>query len=275
MINLARRYNQYGDRCAYFLNQSDSLSAFEDNSWDFIYSNIVLQHMRPEYSKRYIRDFIRILRPGGIVLFQIPAEPVGFASPKEGERLPDSAFRARITPQALSVVAKPTSRIHIPVKVKNLGSTPWLAANKLPGCPIGLGNHWRDDKGELIALDDARARLNQDLQPNEEVELVLVATAPAMPGDYVIELDMVQELVAWFGNKGSAIARVEARVEGDSPVVSAASEAHPMPRIEMYGVPRKQVIDIVTEAGGSMIDVRENLMAGLEWTSFSYCVTKP
>ncbi len=72
MIDLARKYNRHGNKCKYFLNE-DNLKLFDDNSFDFIYSNIVLQHIKPKYSKKYIMEFLRILMPYGVVIFQQPS----------------------------------------------------------------------------------------------------------------------------------------------------------------------------------------------------------
>jgi len=72
MIELARQYNRYGDKCTYCVNETDTLGFFRDDSFDFIYSSIVLQHIKPEYSKNYIREFLRVLAPGGIMVFQVP-----------------------------------------------------------------------------------------------------------------------------------------------------------------------------------------------------------
>lgn len=74
MIELANKYNSYGYKCKYHLNVTDDLELFTDNSFDFIYSNITLQHMEPRYSKKYIREFLRILAPGGLLIFQLPSE---------------------------------------------------------------------------------------------------------------------------------------------------------------------------------------------------------
>lgn len=74
MIEIAKKYNRHGDRCRYYLNETDDLRIFKDNSFDFILSFIVLQHMRPEYSKNYIKEFVRILAPGGLAVFQVPSE---------------------------------------------------------------------------------------------------------------------------------------------------------------------------------------------------------
>ena len=60
-------------RCEFILNERADLSLFPDNGFDFLYSNIVLQHMRPVYSTAYIREFCRVLAPGGVAVFQVPS----------------------------------------------------------------------------------------------------------------------------------------------------------------------------------------------------------
>lgn len=75
MIDWANEYNKFGGQCQYRINTTDDLAQFEDSSFDFVYSNISLQHSPPEASSKYIAEFFRILRPGGAVLFQIPSGP--------------------------------------------------------------------------------------------------------------------------------------------------------------------------------------------------------
>jgi len=75
MLALARELNQAGDRCHYHLNPRDDLALFPDNAFDFVYSNITLQHMPPAYSRGYILEFLRVLKPGGLAVFQIPSRP--------------------------------------------------------------------------------------------------------------------------------------------------------------------------------------------------------
>lgn len=76
MIELANKYNKYIDKCYYILNGSNDLKLFGDDNFDFIYSKLVLQHMRSEYSKAYIKEFLRILAPNGVLVFQIPSRKV-------------------------------------------------------------------------------------------------------------------------------------------------------------------------------------------------------
>ncbi|MDQ1706845.1 MAG: hypothetical protein QOJ88_56, partial [Pyrinomonadaceae bacterium] len=47
----------------------------------------------------------------------------------------------------------------------------------------------------------------------EETTVPLTITAPKTPGEYTLEVDLVQEQVAWFHDKGSASARVKIKVE--------------------------------------------------------------
>jgi len=58
MIELAQEYNQFGEHCRYHLNPTADLSLFEDQTIDFIYSNITLQHMPPRYARSYIQEFL-------------------------------------------------------------------------------------------------------------------------------------------------------------------------------------------------------------------------
>ena len=73
MVLLAKRYNQFGARCVYRVNDQDNLTLFRDQEFHFIYTNIVLQHMKPEYAKSYIKEFLRVLKPEGVLIFQLPS----------------------------------------------------------------------------------------------------------------------------------------------------------------------------------------------------------
>lgn len=73
MIEAAQKFNQHGDRCKYLCNTRADLSLLPDGYFDFVYTDKVLQHMHPDFSNAYIIDFFRILKPGGMALFQIPS----------------------------------------------------------------------------------------------------------------------------------------------------------------------------------------------------------
>ncbi len=75
MIESARRFNRYGDRCKYRVNDSEDLRCFSDDTFDFVLSHLTLQHMPPDCAKQYLREFLRVLVPGGLVVFQMAGEP--------------------------------------------------------------------------------------------------------------------------------------------------------------------------------------------------------
>ena len=76
MLKLAAKHNKVGSRCRYYLNDNPDLRLFGDSSFQFILSVIVLQHMKPDYAKSYIREFLRVVSGKGIVVFQMPTERI-------------------------------------------------------------------------------------------------------------------------------------------------------------------------------------------------------
>jgi ubiquinone/menaquinone biosynthesis C-methylase UbiE len=77
MIALANRLNQRPDRSHYHLNDTEDLRRFKDQSFDFVYSSITLQHVGPANARSYLKEFIRVLNPGGILVFQLPGRQTG------------------------------------------------------------------------------------------------------------------------------------------------------------------------------------------------------
>lgn len=64
----------------FICNQTSNLQSLPDASVDFIYSNIVLQHMNWTLQKSYIEEFGRILKKGGWAVFQIPSQKMNIRS---------------------------------------------------------------------------------------------------------------------------------------------------------------------------------------------------
>lgn len=70
MVDAARAYDRHGERVTYVVNTAPDLAIFDTGSFDLVYSNKVLQHIPPANQERYIREFVRVLRPGGVAVFQ-------------------------------------------------------------------------------------------------------------------------------------------------------------------------------------------------------------
>ncbi len=60
----------------WILGNGSALSGLDDETVDFAFSYIVLQHMpEPSFALRYIREMLRVLKPEGMVLFQFNSVP--------------------------------------------------------------------------------------------------------------------------------------------------------------------------------------------------------
>ncbi|HSG45542.1 MAG TPA: methyltransferase domain-containing protein, partial [Anaerolineales bacterium] len=52
------------------------LKIFDDNFFDFVFSTNALQHNPPDAIRNYLLEFVRILKPAGVLMFQIPIKMV-------------------------------------------------------------------------------------------------------------------------------------------------------------------------------------------------------
>jgi hypothetical protein len=139
-------------------------------------------------------------------------------APDVPSALPNNGFKAQIAfvepPAKLRAGQKET--VH--VKIKNMSDVTWWArgaqVNTRPDNKfyIAAGNRWLKADGSLLTNMDGRYGLGKDLKPGEETEVPLVVTAPKDPGDYTLEIDLVQEQVAWFSEKGSPTAKAKVTV---------------------------------------------------------------
>jgi ubiquinone/menaquinone biosynthesis C-methylase UbiE len=95
MIQQAESLNQFA-HCRYVASSTARLP-FDDASFSFIYSNIVLQHVPRRFAKQYLREFIRVLAPAGVLVFGVQDS---FAAPDLSSRMVRARhilhFRSRI-----------------------------------------------------------------------------------------------------------------------------------------------------------------------------------
>jgi SAM-dependent methyltransferase len=246
MVRMAQIYNRYPDRCYYIVNAEPSLRVLADNSVSFIYSMIALQHIPPPVCANYLRDFVRILKPGGLLAFQLSSH-LRIASP-----MSDLSYRADLDVDLLEYRAAPGEKFGLKVKIFNRSESDWIvnAHN-----PFAIGNHWLAADATMLQRDDGRTRLPQDLPANSSVTLDLMVTAPNEPGEYLLELDMVHEGVAWFAAKGSPSVRIAVHVEPapvqrpEAPAPIARDHAPIKPVFGMHAIHRREVTALLDKAG--------------------------
>jgi len=78
---------------------------------------------------------------------------------------------------------------------------------------ITVSNGWLDANGSLVDNTDGKNVLPHDLWPGEEAVVPLKITAPPAAGDYILEIDLVQEGITWFKDRGSQPFRTRIKVQ--------------------------------------------------------------
>ena len=72
MLEQAKANRNLPSNLSFILNTRSDLRQLENDQFDLSLSLIVLQHIPRKYMEAYLSEFIRITRPGGIIVFQIP-----------------------------------------------------------------------------------------------------------------------------------------------------------------------------------------------------------
>jgi SAM-dependent methyltransferase len=65
----------FDDNTFFFVNQNTN-TPYPTHTFSFIYTTIVLQHIPYPQQVQYVAEFTRILKPGGLLVFQIPTKDV-------------------------------------------------------------------------------------------------------------------------------------------------------------------------------------------------------
>jgi SAM-dependent methyltransferase len=306
MIETATALNRFPDRASYTANDAPHLGRFSDDTFDFIYTNLVLQHIVPDITVVYLREFLRILRPAGVLVFQLPSHkrrpedplPESAATP-----MPDSAYQA-----ALSVAGVPRgpveSRVDITLDVDVTNVSPVSWSQQEFGA-IKVGNHWLDGTGlRMLQRDDGRTVLPGTLPPGGTCRVPLTITTPAAEGDYQCEVDLAHEGIRWFRDRDSAVVRFQLEVRFGArhcASVSNAGVSEParptgggrVERIElpsaapgdpsvadpgdfpMYGVHTNVIGKLIATYGGELLQKAVDHSCGHGWMSYRYFVRKP
>jgi hypothetical protein len=115
--------------------------------------------------------------------------------------------RARLDVAGLPAEAHAGEAVEATVRAWNVGSAVWKASAGRatePGAVL-LGVHLLDAAGGILEWDYRRFRmtLERDVAPLEAIEFRVSLAAPAEPGRYVLEFDLVREFEGWFEEGGS------------------------------------------------------------------------
>ncbi len=86
------------------------------------------------------------------------------------------------------------------LRLKNAGKKEWSSQERNPCL---LSYHLLDETGKVLRFENPRTSLPRSVRPGEEVELSIRVKAPLERGNYLVEVDLVREGLAWFKDSGS------------------------------------------------------------------------
>ena len=214
-------------------------SLFADGVFDLIYSDIVLQHIAPEFSARVrarVHTRARARRRRGVPAAEPPARrPTRRAS--ASRRSPTTPSAPRSFPPTTTLEIEAGAISTIAVDVRNTSTAPWPDDRFVtPRQPLA-----RAPTATMLRVDDGRASDGRRRwSPATRSTSTLEMQAPTEPGAYLLELDLVIEGVAWFADRGFADRRRSRCRSCRAPPRPKMPKHRVVPVMEIHGIPRAE-----------------------------------
>jgi hypothetical protein len=123
---------------------------------------------------------------------------------KEVNEMPGSVkltkFSQVITSPTKTLAMTANQEIKLPVTIKNSGSENWYDSGPFP---VNISYKWFKD-GKLQPIEGERTRLPQPkIVPGGILNADIKVVAPPGPGNYNLNVTLVQESVGWFSLSGA------------------------------------------------------------------------
>jgi SAM-dependent methyltransferase/glycosyltransferase involved in cell wall biosynthesis len=97
----------------------------------------------------------------------------------------------------------PETKLQIPIRIKNAGDTVWLSGQTVRPGIVMPGIRIMDEGGTTVIELHGHPLLPRAVAPGQAVTLDIQFAAPAEPGTYTVKIDLVDQLICWFEERGS------------------------------------------------------------------------
>lgn len=145
MLEHALRFNDDIPNLRFVHNVRSDLSVLAPQTFDLVYCRLVLQHMpNVTVATAYIREFIRVLAPGGLALFEVP-EQIPWRHRLQPQRRLYAGLRTLGVPPRLLYERL---RLH-PVRMIAISEPAVLAAVRKAGGVVAAGERRRSHTGTV------------------------------------------------------------------------------------------------------------------------------
>ncbi|HXI62739.1 MAG TPA: hypothetical protein VNF70_08505, partial [Pyrinomonadaceae bacterium] len=106
----------------------------------------------------------------------------------------------------------PGELISIPISIENCGDTLWLTGQSVRAGIVMPAVRVFDRAGSLVTEFHGEPLLPHPVAPGETVRIKIEYKAPQRSGSYRLKLDLVDQRVCWFEDRGSEPLAIEFEV---------------------------------------------------------------
>jgi len=95
------------------------------------------------------------------------------------------------------------STMNLAITIRNAGDTLWLSGQTLRAGVVMPGIKVVDERGEIISEVHGHPMLPRAVAPEQAIAIEVPCPVPLVPGAYTLKLDLVDQHVCWFEERGS------------------------------------------------------------------------
>ena len=169
----------------------------------------------------------------------LDAKPPAAVAAASGKPLAATALRVRWGALPFPTTVETDKTVPTTLSFTNTGDTPWpdkAAANpqlKDGSYAVRVTHAWiRADETKDGRIGAERTDLPRPVLPGESMDLPMKIRTPSKPGDYRLTIELVQELVQWFADRGAEriIVPVHVVAAGEAPAGTTAAPSGQPPK---------------------------------------------
>jgi hypothetical protein len=97
----------------------------------------------------------------------------------------------------------PSASVRATIKITNTGDTLWLVGSVLRKGIVTLGTKLINEAGDVVDECHNDPLLPCAIAPGESAILTLNHAAPIAPGRYTLKIDLIDQHICWFEERGS------------------------------------------------------------------------
>ncbi len=140
----------------------------------------------------------------------------------DGERLERDLYAVDWQPLTAPSSVTAGETFVLETAVGNISQAAWPA--DLP-TRVALSYRWKTADGAVVVENGLRTHAKQDIHPGQIFRAQQEVLAPDLPGDYILELDLVYELVSWFSwQNNDDVLRLPIQVSASDEATDRAEE---------------------------------------------------